>query len=73
MDLNYLYQRHQVSVMLARAAASKSARSSHAGLARAYAARIEAERDLRAADGVSGSEPTGRPPAVWNNAIENEA
>jgi len=45
MDLNYLYHRHQISLMHARRATSKSARFSHLGLARGYAQMIEAARD----------------------------
>lgn len=40
MDLNYLYQRHQVSLFMAQHAASEKARRAHRGLADAYAARI---------------------------------
>lgn len=42
MDLNYLYRRHQISLMMAKAAASPSARYSHLGLATAYARLIDA-------------------------------
>ena len=41
MDLNYLYHRHQVSLMRADAAAGSEARHAHRGLAREYAQLIE--------------------------------
>ncbi len=44
MDLNYLYSRHQISLMCAMRAASPEARCAHRGLARAYAERIRALR-----------------------------
>jgi hypothetical protein len=40
MDLNYLYQRHQVSLFMADNAASDEARRVHRELADRYAARI---------------------------------
>jgi hypothetical protein len=40
MDLNYLFHRHQVSLMMAAAAAGVEARKAHAQLARRYATRI---------------------------------
>lgn len=40
MGLNDLLYRHQVSLMMADAAASREARHSHLALARAYARRI---------------------------------
>lgn len=40
MDLNYLFHRHQVSLMRAVSAAGPEARSAHRGLAVAYAGRI---------------------------------
>jgi len=43
MDLNYLYQRHQISLMRADAALSTGARVAHRGLAAGYARLIEAE------------------------------
>jgi tartrate dehydratase alpha subunit/fumarate hydratase class I-like protein len=53
MDLNYLYQRHQVSLFMAENAACEQARRAHRELAEGYAARIgEAKlssRPLRAA------------------------
>lgn len=45
MDLNYLYHRHQLSLMRADAAACASSRAAHHELARGYARRIQAERD----------------------------
>lgn len=50
MDLNYLFHRQQVSLMMAAAASGVEARRAHRGLARAYAARIER---VRATGGVS--------------------
>ena len=40
MDLNYLYQRHQVSLFMSENAASHEARRAHRELADGYAARI---------------------------------
>ena len=40
MDLNYLYQRHQVSLFMAHNAASYAARQVHRELAHHYATRI---------------------------------
>lgn len=40
MDLNYLYQRHQVSLFMADNAASQQARRVHRELADTYASRI---------------------------------
>ncbi|WP_186728888.1 hypothetical protein [Sphingomonas panacisoli] len=45
MDLNYLFHRHQVSIMRAEAATCASSRSSHNSLARAYAQRIRVMQD----------------------------
>jgi len=45
MDLNYLYSRHQISLINARAAKSTESRLSHLGLAKLYAARIDAVRE----------------------------
>jgi hypothetical protein len=45
MDLNYLYQRHQVSLFMSDNAACEQSRIAHAALAAAYAERIaEAKR-----------------------------
>jgi hypothetical protein len=40
MDLNYLFHRHQVSLMMAAAARGHEARHAHVQLARRYATRI---------------------------------
>jgi len=40
VDLNYLYQRHQVSLFMADNAASQKARRVHRELADGYASRI---------------------------------
>lgn len=40
MDLNYLFHRHQTSLMRADAAASIEARAAHRALAGGYSARI---------------------------------
>ena len=40
MALNYLLQRHQISLMREKAAAGPEARAAHRGLATAYARRI---------------------------------
>jgi hypothetical protein len=40
MDLNYLYQRHQISLFRSRHAASEQARRAHRGLTEGYAAVI---------------------------------
>lgn len=44
MDLNYVYHRHQVSIMRAGRASTPGARAVHEELARGYAAMIEEER-----------------------------
>ncbi|MBO9712836.1 hypothetical protein [Sphingomonas sp.] len=54
MDLNYLYSRHQVSLMLAKRAASPEARWAHRAMARAYAQRI---RLVQEAVGITDSTP----------------
>ncbi|WP_183111128.1 hypothetical protein [Sphingomonas sp. So64.6b] len=43
MDLNYLLSREQISLMRADVAACESSRASHTGLARGYAALLDAE------------------------------
>jgi hypothetical protein len=43
LDLNYLLRREQISLALAVRATSRSARASHAGLARGYAALLDAK------------------------------
>ena len=40
MDLNYLYHRHGISLLLADQASCAESRNAHLGLAAAYAARI---------------------------------
>jgi hypothetical protein len=40
MDLNYLYHRHGVSLIMAAHASCESSRNAHRSLAAAYAARI---------------------------------
>jgi hypothetical protein len=42
MDLNDLYYRHQVSLMMADSAACEASRAAHSGLAEGYASRIDA-------------------------------
>lgn len=54
LDLNYLYSRHQISVMRASAARSTEAAMAHAGLAAGYALEIQRRRDASGA----GSHPT---------------
>jgi len=50
MDLNYLYQRHQVSLFMADCAVSEGARRAHRELADGYASRIAAAKNPSAAD-----------------------
>ena len=45
MDLNYLYQRHQVSLFMAANAACEAARQVHRELADGYASRIASMRN----------------------------
>lgn len=45
MDLNYLFHRHQISVMRADAASCLPSSASHRGLARGYAQRIRAMQE----------------------------
>lgn len=45
MDLNYLYHRHQVSLMMAANATSEEARRVHLDLAEGYASRIDASKN----------------------------
>lgn len=47
MDLNYLFHRHQVSLMRAGEATSVEARIAHEALARCYAVMIEDNRTDR--------------------------
>ena len=44
MDLNDLYHRHQVSLILADNAACEPSRAAHSGLAEGYASRIDAAK-----------------------------
>jgi hypothetical protein len=46
LDLNYLYQRHQISLFMADNAASEEARQVHRELAYRYAARIADAKTL---------------------------
>ncbi|MEH3102562.1 MAG: hypothetical protein PGN12_01465 [Sphingomonas phyllosphaerae] len=50
MDLNYLFHRQQVSMMMAAAAHSVEARLAHAQLASRYATRIAATQARMGAD-----------------------
>lgn len=47
MDLNYLYQRHQISLYMAEHAASEPARLAHRELTAGYAARIAGVKSSR--------------------------
>ena len=47
MDLNYLYQRHQVSLVMAERAESAEARRIHREFADQYCARIAEARLVR--------------------------
>ena len=49
MDLNYLYQRHQVSLFMAENGCSDRVRRIHGRFADLYAARIAEARKSRAA------------------------
>jgi len=40
VDLNYLYKRHQISLVLAERATCEEARRAHGELARGYASQI---------------------------------
>jgi hypothetical protein len=48
MDLNYLYQRHQISLFMAENGSSERARRVHGEFADLYAARIAEARQSRA-------------------------
>lgn len=50
MDLNYLFARHQISLMRAQDAGGCEARIAHNRLADEYAARIEAAKAQLGAD-----------------------
>ena len=43
-DLNYLYQRHQISLYMSEHAACERSRSAHRGLTEAYASLIATSR-----------------------------
>ena len=47
MDLNYLYERRQVSLVMAERATCDEARAAHLALARGYAERIAQARRER--------------------------
>lgn len=53
MDLNYLYQRHQVSRFMAENADSEAARRVHREFASAYGSRIEAAKNEQRIAGVA--------------------
>jgi hypothetical protein len=48
-DLNYLYQRHQISLYMSEHAACERSRMAHRGLTEAYASLITSARRGRAA------------------------
>lgn len=48
MDLNYLYQRHQISLFMAENASTEPVRRVHGKFADLYAARIADARQWRA-------------------------
>jgi len=52
VDLNYLYQRHQVSLFLADNAVSEVTRRIHREFANAYALRIGAAKNAWPIDGA---------------------
>ena len=58
MDLNYLEERYQESLMRAKSATSDEARIAHAGLAREYARRIAQANADAAARRHDRSKPT---------------
>ncbi|SOB79732.1 hypothetical protein SAMN06297144_0703 [Sphingomonas guangdongensis] len=51
MDLNYLFARHQVSLMRATSARCEPSRIAHIKLAQGYAGRIDTLRGLSGATG----------------------
>lgn len=54
-DLNYLYQRQQVSLMAAESAVTTEGRLAHSALARAYGRRIDTLRaEMRAPAHAAG-------------------
>lgn len=52
MDLNYLYQRHQISLFMSENAACECSRRTHLKFSEAYAALIATARRRRPAVGV---------------------
>lgn len=52
MDLNYLYQRHQISLFMSENAASEPVRTVHRELAAGYAARIAGAKCSRTSLGT---------------------
>ncbi|MGF7152225.1 hypothetical protein FHS96_005894 [Sphingomonas zeicaulis] len=52
-DLNYLYHRQQVSLMMAQAAPDSCSRASHNAMAKAYESRIGMMRIASGADELS--------------------
>jgi hypothetical protein len=56
VDLNYLFHRHQVSLMRADAAISVSTRSEHEGTARCYEDRIRSLQLALGAGAVAARE-----------------
>ena len=53
MDLNYLYQRHQISLYMSENAANEPARLVHRELAAGYAARIAGAKYSRLQLGIA--------------------
>jgi len=53
VDLNYLYKRHQISLVLAERATCEEARRAHGKLARGYASQIVAAKNPPAYAGVA--------------------
>lgn len=53
MDLNYLYQRRQISLFMADNAATEAARRVHLEFAQGYAARIATAKNAQPSDHVA--------------------
>ena len=53
MDLNYLYKRHQILLVLAERATCEEARRAHGELARGYASQIVAAKNPPAYAGAA--------------------
>lgn len=53
MDLDYLYGRHEVSLLMAKNAVSEAARRVHRELASAYASRIAAIQNATPLSGAA--------------------